>query len=58
VYSNVFVTIKQIIIGSGIRTLAETPLTLNEAADAAYIREFITLTRSLSLTQLAGVSAL
>jgi hypothetical protein len=28
------------------------------AEDAAYIREFIALTRSLSLTQLAGVLAL
>jgi hypothetical protein len=27
-------------------------------AEAAYIREFVSLTRSLSLTELAGVSAL
>jgi len=27
-------------------------------ADAAYIKEFVALTRTLSLTQLAGVSAL
>src|SRR4030081_974305 len=32
--------------------------TSRSAADAAYIREFVALTRTLSLTQLAGVSAL
>jgi len=32
--------------------------TTSFAAEAAYIREFISLTRSLSLTELAGVSAL
>jgi LysR family transcriptional regulator for metE and metH len=32
--------------------------TSRSAADAAYIKEFVALTRTLSLTQLAGVSAL
>jgi LysR family transcriptional regulator for metE and metH len=32
--------------------------TSNAGADAAYIREFISLTRAQSLTELAGVSAL
>ncbi len=32
--------------------------TSRSAADSAYIREFVALTRTLSLTQLAGVSAL
>jgi LysR family transcriptional regulator, regulator for metE and metH len=32
--------------------------TSGAAAEAAYIREFVALTRSLSLTELAGVSAL
>jgi hypothetical protein len=32
--------------------------TTRAGADAAYIKEFVALTRSLSLTQLAGVSAL
>jgi LysR family transcriptional regulator for metE and metH len=32
--------------------------TSRSTADAAYIREFVALTRTLSLTQLAGVSAL
>jgi LysR family transcriptional regulator for metE and metH len=32
--------------------------TSRSGAEATYLREFITLTRTLSLTQLAGVSAL
>jgi hypothetical protein len=32
--------------------------TTQAGAEAAYIREFVALTRSMSLTQLAGVTAL
>ena len=34
------------------------PPPLSAGAEAAYIREFIALTRAQSLTELAGVSAL